>query len=54
MSTIGRVNPLSIEDLQQIIWKAMAINPKTTYELEKCFFCVTKTGIGKATIDIST
>ena len=32
----------------------MAINPKTTYELEKCFFYVTKRGIGKATIDIST
>ena len=45
-------NPVSIEDLHATIYTAMAINPKTAYEVEKRPFYATKDGIGKAATDI--
>jgi len=44
--------PVHIEDLHATLYQAMGISPKTSYEIEKRPFYVTKDGLGKPIMDL--
>jgi len=45
-------NPVSIEDLHATIYQAMGISPKTSYDIERRPYYVTRDGLGKPIMDL--